>query len=76
MKVNTQKYKVIRWLEKYGTLTTKEAVIFLDIMSLAKRIEELRNDGYRIDLVYKTSPTGARYGVYKLIKREAKQCTF
>lgn len=63
----TQTDKVLSWLILKGELTTREAVTELNIMSLAKRVEELRKSGYRIDMTYKTAPSGARYGVYKLI---------
>ena len=64
----TQCNKVLAWLDVYGELTTRQAVVELNIMSLPRRIMELRRAGHRIDLTYKTSPSGTRYGVYKLIK--------
>lgn len=67
MKKPKQTDRVLAWLIINGELTTKEAVTELNIMSLAKRVEELRRAGYRIDMTYKTAPSGSRYGVYKLI---------
>lgn len=67
MKKPKQTDRVLAWLIINGELTTRDAVLELNIMSLAKRIEELRKSGYRIDMTYKTAPSGARYGVYKLI---------
>lgn len=57
---------VLDWLQKRGELTTRDAVIELNIMSLPKRIEELRRRGLNITTTYRTSSTGARYGVYRL----------
>ena len=67
MRKPKQTDKVLAWLIINGELTTREAVTELNIMSLAKRVEELRKSGYRIDMTYRTAPSGSRYGVYKLI---------
>lgn len=62
----TQRDRVLDWLRAHGELTTREAVLELNIMSLPKRIEELRKSGIMIRMDYRTSSTGARYGVYTL----------
>ena len=66
MKRVKQADKILNWLMTRGELTTRQAVNELNIMSPAKRIEELRKDGYHIAITYRTSPNGSRYGVYKL----------
>ena len=66
-RVKTQRDRVLEWFYKHGELTTREAVIELGIMSLPKRIEELRKSGYCIKTEYRTSNTGAKYGVYSLV---------
>ena len=66
-----QKAAVMNWLQEYGYLTVRMAVIELDIMSLPKRIEELRMDGKDIRTVYRKRENGKRYGVYLLAKKEA-----
>lgn len=66
MKNRTQTERVLEYLEKHGELTTRTAVTELNIMSLSKRIEELRSAGVGIRTEYRTSSTGARYGVYTL----------
>ena len=35
----TQKHKTLDWLTTYGDLTVREAVKYLDIMDVRKRIE-------------------------------------
>ena len=65
-KKTTQAALVLDWLKRYGEITTREAVTELNIMSLAKRIEELRKRGHIIETEYRKSPSGARYGVYSL----------
>lgn len=62
----TQRDRVLDWLRTHGELTTREAVLELNIMSLPKRIEELRKSGIMIRMDYRTSSIGARYGVYTL----------
>lgn len=62
----TQRDRVLDWLRTHGELTTRQAVTELNIMSLPKRIEELRKSGVMVRMEYRTSSTGARYGVYTL----------
>ena len=66
MKRAKQTDVVLSWLKTYGELTTREAVTELNIMSLPRRIMELRRSGINIEMNYRTSANGARYGVYKL----------
>lgn len=63
----TQTALVLDWLKRNGELTTREAVTELNIMSLPRRIMELRRAGIDIDMTYRTSANGARYGVYSLV---------
>ena len=67
MKKPKQTDRVLSWLRTHGELTTREAVTELNIMSLPKRIEELRKSGVSIRMEYRTSANGARYGVYSLV---------
>ena len=62
----SQRKLVISRLRTYGTITTRQAVTELNIMSLPRRIMELREQGYNIETTYQKSPSGARYGVYTL----------
>ena len=66
MKRTKQTDVVLGYLKTFGELTTREAVIELNIMCLPKRIEELRKSGVAIRTEYRTSANGARYGVYSL----------
>lgn len=66
MKRAKQTDRVLEYLNRNGELTTREAVIELNIMSLPKRIEELRKSGVPIRTTYRTSANGARYGVYTM----------
>ena len=63
-----QRDKVLQWLERNGQITFREAVFYLDILDVRKRIQELRERGYNIETVTQRSITGKAYGVYKLIQ--------
>ena len=67
MKRTKQTDVVLSYLKMFGELTTREAVIELNIMCLPKRIEELRKSGVAIRTDYRTSANGKRYGVYSLV---------
>lgn len=62
----TQRDKILSYLRTHGTLTVREAITELNIMSAPKRIEELRKEGYIIPLEWRQTETGSRYGVYRL----------
>lgn len=68
MKKPTQKDKTLAWLQTNGDLTFKDAVSYLNILDVRKRIEELRKDGYKIITITKKSASGAKYGAYRLIQ--------
>lgn len=62
----TQRARVLDYLKTHEGLTVMEAVSDMGILSLPKRIEELRKAGHPITLTYKVAKSGARYGVYAL----------
>lgn len=62
----TQRDRILSYLRQHGTLTVREAITELDIMSAPKRIEELRKMGYIIPLDWVQTASGSRYGVYRL----------
>ena len=62
----TQRARVLDYLKTHDGLTVREAVTELSIMSLPKRIEELRKAGHPITITYRVTKTGSRYGVYAL----------
>lgn len=62
----TQRDKILSYLRQNGTLTVREAITELNIMSAPKRIEELRKEGYPITLDWVRTENGSRYGVYRL----------
>ena len=62
----TQRVRVLTYLKEHGSLTVREAVTELNVMSAPKRIEELRKEGYPITLEWVQTEPGSRYGVYRL----------
>ena len=68
MRKPTQKDKTLAWLQTNGDLTFKDAVSYLNILDVRKRIEEFRKDGYKIITITKKSASGAKYGAYRLIQ--------
>ena len=65
-KKQKQKRAVLKYLAEHGEITTMQAVTELGILSLPRRIMELRHDGYAISREYRKTTNGSRYGVYKL----------
>lgn len=59
-----QKRAVLAYLEEKGEITTMEAVEELGVLSLPRRIMELKRDGYPITKEYRSGNNGSRYGVY------------
>lgn len=64
----TQKEKTLNWLRTQGDLSFSEAVSVLHILDVRKRIQELREDGYKIITVNKKSASGVKFGAYRLIE--------
>lgn len=62
----TQRDKILAYLKVNKTLTVREAVEDLNIMSAPKRIQELRELGYPIVIDWVRTENGSRYGVYRL----------
>lgn len=62
----TQEELVLRYMQEHGSITSWDAFTDLNITRLSGRIFDLRDQGYNIDMSYKTSASGARYGVYTL----------
>lgn len=65
-KKSTQCSVVLDWLKNRGELTNRQAVTELNILALPRRVMELRDAGYNIDMTYRVSKNGSRYGVYTL----------
>ena len=69
--VPTQEEKILKHLKENGSITTMTAFRRYGITRLSGRIYDLREQGYEIDMVWETSPNGARYGRYILREETA-----
>lgn len=62
----TQSDKVLKFMRKNNGITVWEAVYYLSILSLPRRIKDLRQQGYNIKTTYQKTPDGERFGIYTL----------
>lgn len=62
----TQEDRVLQYLREHDGMTTMNAVNVLKIMNPQQRILNLRERGYNIVTEWEVSPSGARYGIYRL----------
>ena len=65
-KKQKQKRAVLTYMAVHGEITTMQAVKELGVLSLPRRIMELRRDGFSISREYRRTTGGSRYGVYRL----------
>ena len=62
----SQNNKVLEYMENHGSITSREAMMRLNVMRLASRICDLKKKGYPIVTDMETSASGARYARYSL----------
>jgi len=63
----TQNQKIIKHLQKAGSITVREALVEYSIQSLTKRVQELRQSGFNIVSTVKHHPiTKQKYTRYTL----------
>ena len=63
----TQKEKVLNYMQKKGYITTRDAGINLNVWDLQANIRDLKNDGFKIISEWVTNKnTKASYKVYAL----------
>lgn len=73
----TQCERIVEYCERFGSITTLDAVRDLGILRLASRINDLKNAGYRVSKTYKqvTNRFGEKTSVikYTVKKPEVEQ---
>lgn len=62
----SQNNKILEYMENYGSITSREAMMRLNVMRLASRICDLKKKGYPIVTDMEKSANGARYARYSL----------
>lgn len=66
VKKTKQTKKVLDFMRRNDGITVWEAVYYLSVLSLARRIKDLKEEGYNITKIYKKTPNGQRYALYQL----------
>ena len=64
-KIQTE--KVLDFMRTHDGITTWEAFESLNILALARRIKDLREQGYNIEMTYQKRPNGEKFGLYRLV---------
>lgn len=64
----TQCQRMVEWMDKHGSISTREAMLNLDIMRPASRICDLRKAGWDIESIMVKSEK-SRYARYRIISR-------
>lgn len=64
----TYKQTIYEHLQRYGSISNREAANRYDIYCLQERIRDLRKDGVPIVSEPKKSKTGKKYTMYHLVK--------
>ena len=64
----TQNDKVLKFMQTNDGITVWEAVYYLSILSLPRRIKDLKEQGYNITMTWQKTPDGERFGLYKLME--------
>lgn len=65
--MKTQKQRIIEYIQRFGSITTREAFLDLGIARLSSRIFELKEDGY--DFIETWESAKNRYGEPTTYKR-------
>lgn len=76
MNAASQKERILKHCEKYGSITVRDAVVILNINSPTKRISELRQMGYIVEkeTVTKTLLNGEKSRFDRYFIRKGECC--
>lgn len=66
VKKTKQTKKVLDFMRRNDGITVWEAVYYLSVLSLPRRIKDLKEEGYNITKIYKKTPNGQHYALYQL----------
>ena len=69
----SQNALILDHLKRTGSITMREALLDHSVQCLTKRIQELREAGWKIETEQKHHPlTGQRYARYKLMSKKIR----
>ena len=61
-----QTVRVLEFMQTHDGITSWEAFESLNILSLPRRIKDLREQGYNIEMTWQRRPNGEKFGLYRL----------
>ena len=62
-----QTVRVLEFMTSHDGITSWEAFESLNIISLPRRIKDLREQGYNIEMTWQRRPNGEKFGLYRLV---------
>ena len=62
-----QTIRVLEFMQTHDGITSWEAFESLNILSLPRRIKDLREQGYNIEMTWQRRPNGEKFGLYRLV---------
>ena len=62
-----QTVRVLEFMQTHDGITSWEAFESLNILSLPRRIKDLREQGYNIEMTWQRRPNGEKFGLYRLV---------
>lgn len=66
-KKQAQTKRVLEFMTTHDGITSWEAFESLNILSLPRRIKDLREQGYNIEMTWQKRPNGEKFGLYRLV---------
>lgn len=66
-KKKIQTMRVLEFMQDHDGITSWEAFESLNILSLPRRIKDLREQGYNIEMTWQRRPNGEKFGLYRLV---------
>ena len=66
-KKKIQTMRVLEFMQTHDGITSWEAFESLNILSLPRRIKDLREQGYNIEMTWQRRPNGEKFGLYRLV---------
>lgn len=66
-KRRTQNQAVLEYMQTHDGITSWEAFENFSIISLPRRIKDLKERGHSIEMTWQRRPNGEKFGLYRLV---------
>ena len=68
-KKEIQAERVLDYMKTHDGITVVEAIVNMEpsILALPRRIKDLKNKGYNIEMTWQRRPNGEKFGLYRLV---------